>query len=170
MSYRQATHTKYCLLPPSMTCQVEIGQSAKKNWHGTMRGNFRRCHTTITRASEDVHRIKCLQRLLPSQRCDKCTHNRATHKVEGQNAHCPKWCFSACDGSRSFQFAAKCHLEIQIANGIFRSTKERRFTSRNWWQIILKCRSLDDRTMSWDTPTRGTDEKNHQINGRKEDH
>ena len=45
MLYRQATHTKYCLLLPSKTGQVEIGQSTQKNWRGTMRANFRRCHT-----------------------------------------------------------------------------------------------------------------------------
>ena len=35
------------------------------------------------------------------------------------------------------------HVAIQTAIGFIRS-KERRFTSRSWWHIILKCCSLND--------------------------
>ena len=53
--------------------------------------------------------------------------------------------------------------EIHTARGINRSTKERWFTSRSWWKSLLKYCPLDDCTMSWDTPTRGNQEKTHKF-------
>ena len=78
----------------------------------------------ITRAYKDVHSTIFFKGCSPIK--DVTIYVRAAHKVEGQNVHCPQWCFSAYDGSKFLYFAAKCHLEIQTAFGIFRSTKERR--------------------------------------------
>ena len=115
----------------------------RKTGTGTMRADFRRCHTRSQELTKTCTEKNCLQRLLSDQRCDKCIYVRATHKDEGQDVHCRQWFFSACVGSkcsprkRKDDQKKRSHLAIQTANGIVRSTEEQRFTSKNWWAIFL---------------------------------
>ena len=137
MSYREATHTKTAYFSRVGRVKWRLDRVPRKRRHGTVRANFRSFHARLQERTKDVHRTECLQRLLSDHRCDTCIHVRGTHKVERIDVHCRQWCFCACLGSKSLYFAAKCHLEIQTAFGIIRSTIERRCASRSWWQIIL---------------------------------
>ena len=120
MSCREAKHTKYCLFSLSRPGEWKLDRVPRRI--GTAQ-----CLQTSEGAIQDH---KSLQSRAPEQYSSKGTLRskmcRATHKVEGQDVHCRQWCFSACDGSKFLYFAAKSCLEIQTANGINRSTQERK--------------------------------------------